>query len=126
MGHRDDGACIRCQGPLERFDRAFGAYLDTLAEQPALARVFLVEVYAAGPDAMARRFEIQSRIVDGMAALLGARTKQDRFACQVLAAAVGSMVTGPLVAGDMDALRGLRSDIVNLVKRALDARPGKH
>ena len=110
--------------PLERFDRAFGAYLDTLAEQPALARVFLVEVYAAGPEALARRAALQERIVDRLAALLDAVTDRERFACQVLAAAVGSMVTGPLVTGDMDALRALRGDVVNLVKRALEARPG--
>ena len=36
---------------LERFDGALTAYLDTLATVPAYARLFLVEVYAAGPEA---------------------------------------------------------------------------
>jgi AcrR family transcriptional regulator len=108
--------------PLDRFDRALGAYLDVLAEHPALARVFLVEVYAAGPDAMARRAELQGRIAEAMAELLGARTQQDRFACQALVAAIGAMVTGPLVADDLDRLHALRADVVDLVRRALATR----
>ena len=117
------GAALPDAGaPLDRFDRAFGAYLDVLAEHPALARVFLVEVYAAGPDAMARRAELQGRFAEAMAELLGARTKQDRFACQALVAAIGTMVTGPLVADDLDRLHALRSDVVDLVRRALATR----
>jgi len=108
--------------PLDLFDQALGAYLDVLAEHPALARVFLVEVYAAGPDAMARRAELQGRIAEAIAELLGARTQQDRFACQALVAAIGAMVTGPLVADDLDRLHALRADIVGLVRRALVTR----
>jgi AcrR family transcriptional regulator len=119
----DDG-----ETPLERFDRAFSAYVDVLTEQPALARVFLVEVYAAGPEALARRAQLHARIVDRMADLLSATTAEDRFECQLLVAGVGSLVTGPLVAGDVDALRGLRSQVVDLVGRTLvgkrSDRPG--
>jgi AcrR family transcriptional regulator len=110
--------------PLERFDHALSAYLDILAEQPAFARVFLVEVYAAGPEAIARRATLQDRIVDRMADLLGASTRDDRFACQVLVAAVSFMVTGPVVAQDAKALRGLRTKIVALVERAIDLAAG--
>jgi len=106
--------------PLERFDHAFTAYLDVLAEQPAFARVFLVEVYAAGPDAIARRSALQDLIVDRLADLLGATTKENRFACRVLVAAVSSMVTGPVIAQDAKAIRALRADVVNLVRRALE------
>src|SRR3546814_17941403 len=41
--------------PLERFEHAFGAYLDQLSSQPAFARMFLVEVYAAGARSAERR-----------------------------------------------------------------------
>jgi AcrR family transcriptional regulator len=105
-----------------RFERAFGAYVDCLAEQPAVARVFLVEVYAAGPEAMARRVALQAQIVDWLADLLDARSKQDRFACQALVAAVSSLVTDPIVQGDEVALRQLRHDVVHLVRRALADR----
>jgi hypothetical protein len=86
--------------------------------------VFLVEVYAAGPEAIARRATLQDRIVDRMADLLGASTRDDRFACQVLVAAVSFMVTGPVVAQDAKALRGLRTKIVALVERAIDLAAG--
>lgn len=106
--------------PLERFDGALSAYLEVLAEQPAFARVFLVEVYAAGPEALAHRAALQDRIVAATAELLGARSEESRFACQVLVAAVSNMVTGPVIAQDAKALRALRPKIVHLVERAMD------
>jgi len=45
-----------------RTRRLIGAYLDALAEEPTLARMFLVEVYAAGPDAVQRRVDSQQRV----------------------------------------------------------------
>ena len=102
--------------PLERFERALSAYLDLLADQPALARLFLVEVYAAGPEAMARRTALQARIVDAMAKLLEAQTPQARFGCEVLVAGIATMVTNPLVTGDVKALRALKERIVDLVR----------
>lgn len=109
--------------PIARFDRLFGEYLETLAIEPAYARVFLVEVYAAGPDAIARRVELQSAIADSLATMLEIDTDHGRFACQALVAAVSALVTGPLVAGDLDALRSLREPVVDLVERALALSP---
>lgn len=106
--------------PIERFERAVRAYLETLASEPGYARLFLVEVHAAGPEAMARRAVIQQRIVDALVELLDARADAARFTCQVLVAAVSAMVTGPLVAGDLDALRALAPPILDHVRR-LDA-----
>jgi AcrR family transcriptional regulator len=93
--------------PLDRFDRALTAYLELMASEPAYARLFLVEVYAAGPAAMARRALLQERIIDALADLFDARSAEARFACQVLVAAISALVTGPLVADDLDALRAL-------------------
>jgi AcrR family transcriptional regulator len=106
---------------LAGFDLALTTYLDTLADHPAYARLFLVEVYAAGPDAIRRRAELQQRIVDTVAALLGTTSAAGRFACEVLVAAVSAMVTVPLVADDPAALRALQAPIVDLVRRALEA-----
>jgi AcrR family transcriptional regulator len=103
--------------PLARFERGLTAYLDLLAEQPALARLFLVEVYAAGPEAMARRAALQARIVDALVVLLEAEGDEARFACEVLVAAVATMVTNPLVTGDTEALGALKERIVSLVRR---------
>lgn len=121
VGRADDGTGT----PIERFERSFTTYVETLAAHPALARVFLVEVYAAGPEALERRAAVQAKLVDDIAWLLGADSPQDRFACQVLVAAVGAMVTGPVIAGDADALGRLRTDVVALVRRAVGHRDGE-
>jgi AcrR family transcriptional regulator len=102
---------------LARVERAITAYLDTLASEPGYARLFLVEVHAAGPEAMDRRTAIQQRIVDALADLLEARTEAERFTCQVVVAAVGAMVAGPLVTGDSAALRALGPPLVGHLRR---------
>ena len=105
---------------FERLERAFATYLETLADEPGYARLFLVEVHAAGPQAMARRTVVQQRISDAIGDVLGSNTDEGRFACRMLVAAIGAMVTGPIVAGDTDALRALGPPIVEHVRR-LDA-----
>jgi AcrR family transcriptional regulator len=107
-----------------RFEQAFTSYLEALANHPAYARLFLVEVYAAGPEAIARRSAVQGRVVDLLARLLGVTTDHGRFACEVLVAAVGAMVTEPLVSQDVDSLRALHAPVVDLVRRALDVDAG--
>ncbi len=106
--------------PVERLERAITTYLDTLAAEPGYARLFLVEVYAAGPNAMARRTVIQQQIVDALVDLLDAGSPAGRFACQVIVAAVSAMITGPLVTDDLDALRALGPPILEHI-RLLDA-----
>lgn len=104
--------------PEERFSRLFARYLDVLADALPHARVLLVEVHAAGPEAVARRSALQRTISEGVADVLGATDDEGRFACQVLVAAVGAMVTEPLLAGDGAALRALHAPVVALVARA--------
>jgi AcrR family transcriptional regulator len=103
--------------PIDRLARAVDTYLDSLASEPGFARLFLVEVHAAGPEAMARRTVIQGRIVDALVDLLDARSAAGRLTCQMLVAAVSAMVTGPLVADDLEALRALGPPILEHVRR---------
>jgi AcrR family transcriptional regulator len=102
--------------PLERFDRALCAYLDLLAES-AIARVFLVDVYAAGPRALRRRREVQEDFVGLVAGIFGARTAEQRFACEALVAALSSMVTVRVAGGDVASLPALRAPMVGLARR---------
>ena len=104
----------------ERLDAALGAYLDGIIEHGTFARLFLVEVYAAGPEVMERRVEFQHRVASGLAALVGP-DGDDRvlLACDVLVAGLGSIVTWPLVTGDHDRLRALREPLVDVVLRQL-------
>jgi AcrR family transcriptional regulator len=110
---RDDAARV------EQFERVFTAYLDALASHPAHARLFLVEVYAAGPEAISTRIALQRVIVDTLVALLGVTSEHGRFACEVLVAGISVLVTEPLARHDPEAVRDLRDPVVDLVRRAL-------
>lgn len=100
-------------------ERAITTYLDALAAEPAWARLFVVEVHAAGPEALRRRFALQDRFVDALARLLGLDAPADRFTAQVVVAAMSAMVTRPLLDGDLDALRALGPPMVEHLRRAL-------
>ena len=101
--------------PVERLDRVLEAYLELLASEPAFARTFLVEVYAAGPRAIARRAELQQRFVDAIAGVL---ETDERFACEALVAAISSLVTSRVGSGRPEELPALRAPLVDLVTRA--------
>jgi len=103
--------------PLSRYDRALRAYLDLLCTEGATARVFLVDVYAAGPRAVARRRQVMEEFVDVIAEIFAARTASDRFACEALVAATSAMVTVRVAAGEFDQLPGLRPQLVELARR---------
>jgi AcrR family transcriptional regulator len=103
--------------PLERFSRVLESYLGAVASDPAAARVFLVEVYAAGPSALARRAELQRGLVESVAALTGASNEQDRFAAEALLAGLVQMVTARVAVGDAEGLRDLHEPTVELARR---------
>ena len=107
-------------GPaLERLDRGLAAYLRSLAEEPALARTCMVESFAAGPRAIARRELLHRRFVDLVAAALDASSRADRFLCEALVAAISSMVTMRIGTGAIDELPGLREPIMELAGRLI-------
>lgn len=105
--------------PMEQFDRTLRAYLDTLAAESEFARLFLVEVYAAGPDALERRAAVQRAFADNVTDLFDARTAERRFACEAFVAATSSMVTSRLAANDPDGLRALHRPLLRLARTLL-------
>jgi AcrR family transcriptional regulator len=115
-------AAAPAAAPLELFDRAIRAYLEALAAEPELARLYLIEVYAAGERALAHRAELQQRFADALADGLGARGPSERFACETLVAAISAMVTARLAAGDVEGLMALRQPLVALVGSAFERR----
>ncbi|MBM7515173.1 TetR/AcrR family transcriptional regulator [Nocardioides nitrophenolicus] len=100
--------------PLERFGVLLGRYLGALAEDPDRARLFLVEVYAAGPEAMRRRVAVQQEAAATLAEVVGARTEQERFACEALLAATVQLVTARIGLGEPEALADLHPPLVAL------------
>lgn len=105
-------------GRLEAFERGLAGYLDALAAEPEFARLFLVEVYAVGPEAIARRVRTQELFVDLLSQSLDPQGTE-RFAVEALVAAIAQMVTARLAVGDIDGLRALREPLTDLVGRAL-------
>ncbi|MFA1546506.1 TetR/AcrR family transcriptional regulator [Actinomadura chokoriensis] len=119
--HRLEGAANGGGDAAARFERAVTTYLEALASEPGYARLFLVEVYAAGPEAIQRRTEIQHRLAEALAGLMGVTGQAGEFACQVIVSAVSAMVTPAIAAGDMEALRAVGppiSDHVRLLLRS--------
>ncbi|MBB5913715.1 AcrR family transcriptional regulator [Nocardia transvalensis] len=96
------------------------AYLEGLASEPAYARLYLVEVFAVGPKAIARRAVLQESFVEVLAGILDARTPQQRFGCQTLVAALSAMVTTHVAADDLAGLDALREPMLDLVRRSGD------
>jgi len=107
------------RAPQERFRGLLRTYLHTLADRPALARLFLVEAHAAGPEAMERRREVQSRFADSVAEVFGVSSGPQRFACEALVAATAQLVTARLVAEDLEGLRALEDPLVTLAVQLL-------
>ncbi|MFD3509914.1 TetR/AcrR family transcriptional regulator [Nocardia sp. NPDC058666] len=103
---------------LTRMDRILTAYFDHMIDDPASARLFLVEVYAVGPSAIEARMALQHRFVAVVAAMLGAETEEQQFACATLAAAIGAIVTGRIAADDPESLRGIKDQLIALAARS--------
>jgi AcrR family transcriptional regulator len=106
--------------PLVRLEHVLGVYLRLLHQAPALARVFLVEVYAAGPALIEQRRASLERFVDivaethrGETGLLGTEPDQ-RFAAQALVGAVSSLVTNCVGSGDVQGLLDLQEPLMRL------------
>jgi AcrR family transcriptional regulator len=100
--------------PIERYDALLRGYLATVSAQPATARLFLIETYAAGPDAMRRRLELQQQFVDAIVHIFAARGAQGRFHAEALVATTISAVTARFIADDVGQLSTVRPKLLVL------------
>ena len=105
--------------PLERAERGIDRYLDAIANNLPFARLYIVEVHAAGPVALRRRGELQAQLVAQLVRSVGAKDAESRFACEAYVAAVSALVTLPVATGDVAAIRALRDPFVSLMRRLL-------
>jgi AcrR family transcriptional regulator len=71
----------------ERTRAGIHAYLRWLAAEPALARVFLIEIAAAGPEALERRERLRDRYAERMRELQGRPEVAEELFHAVVAAA---------------------------------------
>jgi len=105
--------------PLERLSAVLAAYLEQLAAEPELAHTFLIEVYAAGRQTVRRRVEVMQRFQQLVAEVLEADDEETRFACEALVAAVSSLATMRVAAGESERLPELHGRLVALAARLL-------
>jgi len=91
------------------------AYLDCLADEPAFARTWLLEIHAAGRSAQAARDATLRRFAEryrGSFEASGAPRVPDDEALFVLAAGVDQLVCARLRAGDLDDLDSLTETLL--------------
>ncbi len=100
---------------LERVQALVTAYLQALADEPAAARLFLVEVHAAGDEAIARRAAVQERLAGVVVTRLEADAERVRAAVRIVVAAVASLVVPALVADDPERLLAIGPAVVDHV-----------
>jgi AcrR family transcriptional regulator len=86
---------------LARTRAGIHAYLRWLAAEPALARVFLIEVAAAGPDALERRERLRDRYAERMRELQVANSVPDEIFHAVVAGADDLVVRRLREGGDL-------------------------
>lgn len=106
--------------PLARFASLLRAYLEAMGRRPELSLLYLSGITAAGPEAAAIRVRNQQEFADGLAAVFGATTERELFACRTLVAATSAMVVNALVDEDPQALRNLHAPLVEVAARLLD------
>ncbi len=105
--------------PMENFTVMLDRYLGFVALDPSTARLYLLEVYAAGPEAVRRRVELQQEFVAGVAKVFKARSTTDRFASQALVAAISTLVVNALTEGGGEAVTALRQPILDYTERIM-------
>ncbi len=108
-------------GGAALLDHVLERYLGTLAAEPAVARTFLIEVYAAGDAALARRVEVQRRFVDQVVTWTNARSEEQRFTCEMVVAAVIGLVTNWISAGRTERLPELHQPLMRQIESMLTA-----
>lgn len=112
---------------MERLETLMDAYVATLAAFPDLARMFLVEVYAAGPRAVQVRLDGMDAFVELIVAsyvgedeLPGHLTEDElRAAASVMVAAVSSYATNLIATGAHEALGSIRDLAMPVARRVL-------
>lgn len=110
------------QDPMAMVEDTMARYLGALAAHPAVARTFLVEVYAAGPEALAKRAAVQERFIDAVAAMVGADDERSRFLVRLWVGGVSAMVTTKVSLGRFDELEPLHGPLVEAARTLLAQR----
>lgn len=106
--------------PLRRFEAVLEVYLKLLEAERSVAHTFLIDVYAAGDEALTRRVTVNDQFVRAaQVTLAGGRQlgDEDRFAIEALVAAITFKVTTEIIRGDLGDIEALRAKLIGLAVR---------
>jgi AcrR family transcriptional regulator len=104
-------------GPLAVARAGTARYLQTLAENPAFARTFLVEILAAGAAALERRARVHARFADQLAAIhraAGGRADAPTILFRACVGAIHEVVTDHVIASGAETLPDLLDALVEI------------
>jgi AcrR family transcriptional regulator len=96
---------VAAAGPDLRAGATAGtrAYLEALAANPAFARTFLIEVLAAGPEALARRAAVHERFAEQLAGVVEeAGLVAPPYVVRACVGAIHELVSDRILHGDAD------------------------
>jgi AcrR family transcriptional regulator len=108
-------AYLDAERPERGIESALEAFLRFCAEERPVARMCVVEVFAAGPRVRARRAEAMEQLaclMEHALEQLRGDEKLDRLTAQALIGAVHELVYLPVDRGETDSLPGMASEIV--------------
>jgi len=111
----------------ERLRAGIRAYLEFTAAQPDLARMCIVEVFAAGPRAMARRNEAMrmfAEIIEDNIHELIPGCRRAALAAETIVGGIHEVVLSRILANRIDELPGLADDLLATILM-LEVGPGK-
>lgn len=104
-------------------------YLETLAANPEFARTFLVEVLAAGPEALERRSQVHERFAQQLGAAFAAARRDlpelpevPDYVFRAYVGAINELVTDRLVREGAQALPGLLEAVLEIQAALLGGR----
>jgi AcrR family transcriptional regulator len=127
LGAIDSAIAAAGPDPLAIARAGTSRYLETLAANPAFARTFLVEVLAAGPEALARRAEVHERFAAQLASIhrawAPAGPEPSAHVFRACVGAIHELVMAHVLEHGAETLPELLDPIV-AVERALLLAPG--
>jgi AcrR family transcriptional regulator len=100
-----------------RLIAGFGTFLEVLAASPTFAQLCIVEVLAAGPEAIERRTRVMSefaKLIDENAALLPERPRLPAMTSEAIVGGVYEAVFRRVTAGEPQRLPELLPDVIEL------------
>ncbi|MGH3240933.1 MAG: TetR/AcrR family transcriptional regulator [Spirillospora sp.] len=120
-----DALTAKGEPVMKRLEQALCAYLRELSADGGAARMFLLEIYAAGPAATALRYTVQDGFIEIVVGLLVEderfrRLPDPEFACQMLVGGVASLATGMVAMGQYPSLPKLCAPILAHFRSLLD------